>query len=101
MRRIIAFKRNDTSDLYWFDDKTNEKEFIITVKNVKGMKCSNVLCDKDASYILDGVYYCKDHYPNSWQNKIIEMTKDEPLGGIFTKSQSKPGHEKQQGTDKT
>jgi len=31
MKRIIKFVRDDSYDLYWFDDKTNEREFIKTV----------------------------------------------------------------------
>ena len=35
----------------------------------------------------------------TWQDKILEMTKDEPLGGIFAETPIKPGYEKEKNTD--
>lgn len=35
MKSIIEFVRDDGFDLYWFDDQTNEREFIRTIKNIK------------------------------------------------------------------
>jgi hypothetical protein len=35
MKRIIKFVRDDSYDLYWFDDKTNEREFIKTVTKME------------------------------------------------------------------